>query len=509
MIKKTVVIMINSIKPAIKSHYIKIILTVSLIVIMGLIWRTEFKNLHTGYNEVLIEAEKPDKSFVPDFQKIENIVICAENSMSFETDLHHINIEIRIYDEDGAGLLYTLPAYDQSVHINGFTSTESTHFEGLPIVLEMGHKYYFDYTATDNNDNLIPEELSFLLYGAKKSTDYLSALLVLVVTLSLIYLIWNVNYSYKVFAIIWALLMVISLFFMPVTLSCDSDEKAYLADCYKQSSELLKLVATDSENNIYIKEFGIRNIGFVSYSVPLYRFWMDTEYGNSIADYKTSNLYKNHNNTFHLAQMPAVIMVSVARMMKCSYRMVLLSGWIINAFIAVVIAFTALKKVKNNSIRTIFYMVLLLPSTMSNFYSYSCKGIILSFCMLAVAIMLSWELTNKCGLKFVRALCIAVFGVLSAAINMNFSLIMNNGRSSLFSVIGRFDDLVYSSVINYVFYNEYFIVPIYMYLVLIIYCMIRKIKCLNADSDSKCDYYMLTYCSVLAITIWMHHLMSL
>lgn len=510
MIKKTIAIMKSSMKRALKTHYIRIILTISLIVIMGFIWRTEFKNLHTGYNELLIEAGNLESVFIPDFDQIDYIVICAENSKTDETDIKHINIEIRIYDEARANLLYELHAYDQSIHINGFTSTESTFFEGLPIALEVGQNYCFEHTATDAEGTIISEELSFLLYGEKKSSNRLSALLVLVVTLSLVYLIWNVNLSYKVFAMIWTLLMLISLFFMPVTLSCDLNEKAFFADCYKQSNELLGFETSDSENNTYIKEFGIRNMGFVSYSVPVYRFWMDTKYGNRVSDNKTSNLFENHQNTFYILQVPAVIIVSVARMMRVSYRLILLSGWIINAFIAALIAFVALKIVKDDSIRTLFSIVLLLPSTMSNFYSYSCKGIVLALCMLLISVITNWTKNNeKVNTKCISAVGAIAFGVLATAINMDHSLMMDKGSSAVLSVIGRFDDLVYSSVINYVFYNEYFIIPVYLFLLLIIYGIIVATRKPNADGDSKCNYYILTSCSVLAITIWMHHLMSL
>lgn len=486
------------------------ILTISLILVMGLIWRTEFKSLHTGYDEILIDVGNTDGFFIPEFDQIRNIVICAENSKVTETDITHIDIEIRVFDESCTDLLYLLQAYDQSVHINGFTSTESTSFEGLPMVLEKGQKYYFDYTATDDNGDLIPEELSFLLYGDSKSTNYLSAIYIFLLTLSLLYLIWNVNLSYKVFVVIWTLLMLTSLFFMPVTLSNDSNEKVYLADCYKQSNEILGFETADSENNTYIKEFGIRNMGFVSYSVPVYRFWMDSKYGNSISDNKTSNLFKNHNHTFNILQIPAVFLVSVARRMHLSYRLVLLSGWFINAFIAASIAFVALRSVKSDSIRTLLAIVLLLPSTMTGFYSYSCKGIVLSLCMLVLCLIVNHTITRKkISSKQITSVGAITLGILFLAINMDYSLIMEKGTPVFLSFIGRFDDLVYSSVINYVFYNEYFIIPVYLLLIVIVYGIIVSIRRQNVDIDSKCDYYMLTSCSVLAITIWMYHLMSL
>lgn len=502
--------MVDNIKQLIKTQHVRIILTLSLIIIMGLIWRTEFKHLHTGFDGISIESGNQSE-FVPDFEQVNNIVVCADGSNSNVRELEHIDIEVSIYEESQTVPLYTIYAYDQSIHVNGFTSTESTLFEGLPITLNTNQKYLFSYNATDQAGNAVSEELAFLMYGEKRSTSYLSAMMFFLLTLAFVYLIWNTKLSFRPIVILWILLMIVSLFFMPVVLSEDTSERTFLADCYDQSNVILNVDKSNKDNQVYIKEFGIRNIGYISYSVPVYRFWTDSEYGNSTADNKTSNLLVKHEDSFHILQIPAVFAMSIARRMDLSYRAVLLSGWILNTAIATFLFLLSIKLCRNSSVRTLLVMILMMPSTMTNFYSYSCKGILLALCMFIITIIMNRKLirdednTSKAFLFLVL-----LIGILGLIININFGMLYSTEAPLPISIIGQLDELLYSSVINYVFYNEYFIIPVYMFLALSGYYIIKTVKNKKTEIDyGAANYYILTSCTILSTTIWLHHLMSL
>lgn len=376
-------------KQQIKKNIIRILISLFIVVICALIWRTELKNVHSGYQEVYVVASESGGDFTASFDTVDHIVICAENTGYGTEDISGINITVAISETGSSDILYTLDAENLSVHVNGYTSTDGTYFSGLPINLTPGTSYHLAYYVTGVPEEAADMTLSFMLYGPKQSTNRASALFVAAVIVILLIVVWSKLSSYRSVVILWAAAMAMTLFVMPAVMSNNEVERQGFAQSYVGSGYLLGKETTNEDGYAYIEEDGIRNIGYVSYSVPILRFWSDDSYGNNLSTGIVSALFNAGKGSFNILQIPATLGISICRLSGASFKYIMVTGWLINAVISAVILAIALRISKDNEFGKFIKLLMFWPGVSMLLYSYTTRGIIFALLILVISIVRS------------------------------------------------------------------------------------------------------------------------
>ena len=116
--------------------------SVIILVFFALVWITEFCGKNYGYQEVCVKTKDDKAIFETSFETISHIVVCADDGKASSEDIRNAYILITITDEINQ---YKLECSGISIHRNGYTSAESSTFDGLPLSLVKGHKYNFQY----------------------------------------------------------------------------------------------------------------------------------------------------------------------------------------------------------------------------------------------------------------------------------------------------------------------------------------------------------------------------
>ncbi len=288
----------------------------------------------SGREEIIVEAGQ--ESFEASLSRIEAVIPC-NNDVKRQQLLDENGAEVTIVIRDAAGSeAARLTIADGELHTNGYNSTENLQAEGLPFTLEIGQTYYLEYEA--DCDGIPLTELSFALYGGEHRLPVLlGAALALLLCVLVIFRFCGASdgegCSARGYRLLWLALTGIFLISIP-KMNESASERTAFADAYAASNILLGKEAADADGYVYVEESGIRNMGYLSYSVPLHRFWSDWESGNRREEGKISSLYRTDRTgagSFTAFSFIDGALIALLRLWKAPYQLIYLSGRLLHA----------------------------------------------------------------------------------------------------------------------------------------------------------------------------------
>lgn len=365
----------------------KIVVFAILVIMLLIWWRVEYKDSVTGYHEQVVEAG--EKTFIASISDIRYIVMTNNDiSLKDRLDSEDVSVAITIWSDEGE--YYDAACIPFSIHTNGYTSTENTIFDNLPITLTEGRQYNIAYSA-QLSDGTSVDQLSFLLYSDYRSVDRYSFMLILLVSIIFALIIFT-PWKFEIrFTLIWALMLVLMMVIMPGLMTDRGHvseladfERTSFANSYAMSSGMLGKEKTDTDGYVYIEESGIRNMGYTTYRVPLIRFWLDNRYGSFRTEGQVSSLFKTDKG-LHLLSVPSAAAVMALRVSSVGYKGIIVGGWLTSALITFLLALIAMKIAPKYK-RFIGY-ILCLPSTLMMAMSYSGTGILIGIVLVIFAVV--------------------------------------------------------------------------------------------------------------------------
>lgn len=328
-----------------------------LVGILFLLWLyIAFYSAH-GYQEMLI----PDGTdrFTASFSRVSNIIPINEDvSRDARIEERETSLTIQFTDETD-GTVSQVDLSDCHLHTNGYTSTDNVHAQNLPLTLVEGHTYTVQYWAVCDGESV--EGLSLALYGDTVSYRWLQALILITVVIGAA-CVWQLLRSDRgmvpAMLVLWCSLYVLYLLGMPLQLR--TEEETAFARAYAVSNEMMDLEAEDENSNVYMDDIGLRNSGYLSYAVPLYRFWSHIG-----ADADTSRAatvtYQDDGARTPRTYVDAAA-ITVARRMGCAYPVVYLAGSLLTGLVGLLVLGILLARCKKSSTRMRVMTVATLPS---------------------------------------------------------------------------------------------------------------------------------------------------
>ena len=378
-----------------------------LAAIVIFLWEYLLIEPQTAWNEIIVESGcGGDLSFTASFPQISAIIPNNENPLIEEMlEEEHISVAVQILRQDGslAGMAY---GEDVPVHTNGYISTESCQLAGLPIALNVGEEYTLHYEAVYKETGL--PNLSFALYGTPTKLwkfgrgIALAAALLCIVLFSLV---WEEDRTarYIWFPIAWILLAIPYLWTMP--LEQHDGEASHFARAYQlataqkstgndlHSSENLTSVAETADilsayTPVQVEESGLRNMAYLSYSVPLYRFWTDRQYGNVLTQGMTGSQFLTPSADLDPGILLRAAAIAAVRRFSFPYQAIYLSGALLTGIIAILWMILILSRLRADHKAVSLVMgIFLLPSFMRSIFYYSGNGILILSLILLVVLL--------------------------------------------------------------------------------------------------------------------------
>lgn len=354
-------------------------LCILLIVFFFLIWwRAVFYNENAGFEEAAVTDG--NTSFTAVFDTARYIVISNEDiSVADRLNQEMATVTVKISDHSGNEIARCI-SEPVSIHTNGFTSSDNSHFTDLPVQLKKGEVYHLSYKASLADGSPLTH-LSFMVYGDRLNSNKESLLVFGLMLLAILVSATATFLTNRRYIMIYLALMLSLVYMMPMLQS--DDEMEAFGNAYGYSSQILGKSSFDDQGNVYIDESGLRNMGYLSYSVPLKRFWTDYRYGNDHDQPFLTGLYRIRRPNFNLIQVPEILAVTIARMTDLPYQFILLSGWLVNSLLTGGILAAALHRLKSQKMAGEYLsMMFLLPSVMIATMSYTGTGILIALCAL-------------------------------------------------------------------------------------------------------------------------------
>ena len=345
-----------------------------------------------GREEIIVESGQT--SFTATMSEVAAVIPC-NNDTSLQEMLDSNGSDVRVIIQNEAGDTVTeVSAMDADIHTNGYNSTENLQMEGTCFSLEKGQTYTLQYEARCGDTELT--DLSFVLYGEEHKLPVLLAA-VLGLLICVIVIVRVCRCTVKGYRLLWLALAAVFLVSMPKTNEKSSERTAF-ANAYAASNLLLGQDAVDVNGYVYIEESGIRNMGYLSYSVPLHRFWSDWKSGNERETGKVSSLYQVRSGTAQPG--PSVLsyidggMIALARICRAPYQIVYLSGKLLHMLLCFLLfcgflsAWEKGMAAGNDSYAgyELLPALFLLPSMLQSAQSYSWCCIVISAVLLFVTI---------------------------------------------------------------------------------------------------------------------------
>lgn len=449
----------------------KILFSAVLLIFLVLWWRVAFYGEKPIHDE--IEISNDSMQFEPKFECINSIAVSNED-ISIANKLMNSKciITLTLVDESGNTIAKCM-SDGISVHTNGYTSIEDCDFTGLPVRLSLGHKYKVIYKAFMSDGSQL-DNLSFIFYGETHSSNKFTALLFLLSAMAGLIGIWNIDskkhrlYRYMMS---WIIVACVTIFIMPV-LESESETTAF-ANAYSQSGTWAGKQKCDADGYVYITESGIRNNGYMSYSTPVLRFWTDGLFG----DINTQNLasinYKCNPSQMNVFMYPEIIAISITTLWKSSYRVVMMSGWLVNMIITATIFFVTLLLVdKHENIKSLIQVIFLMPSVIISSMSYTAYGIMLALLFLLATMILCMCENGRKKRYIIPSIVIAAsmieyvvqvvfFDSIRQGINMYLGAALN-------TIFVRFDDMLNEFVLYDYFDRSNICFSAYIFIILIL-----------------------------------------
>ena len=343
-------------------------------------WRVIFYDQKTGYEEMAIEDGQT--SFTPAFDTV-HYIVAANNDTTLGDSTGKAAIQIDIQDDKGTTVAENI-SDGLDIHTNGYTSTESCNFSNMPIRLQKGSVYTIRYRA-QQTDGTELTHLSFLLYGTEQNTNKASLAVFLVMAIVIAGGFLCDKWKMGTYTILWLLLLLLTIGMMPQLQP--QDETTAFARAYGTSNAVLHKAVADADGYVYIDESGIRNMGYLSYSVPLKRFWTDWNYGNDRTSGQVSLLFHMDQSSIHITDIPQIMAITAARLLRLPYQMILLAGWLANGMVSILLLLAALRILKNHSAGQYYIMLLaMMPAVLISAASYTGMGIGIALCALYWAV---------------------------------------------------------------------------------------------------------------------------
>lgn len=288
----------------------------------------------SGREEILVEAGQG--SFQASLSGIEAVIPC-NNDVTRQELLDENGANVTIVIRNAAGeTAARLTIAGGEIHTNGYNSTENLQAEGLPFTLEKGQTYSLEYEA--DCEGIPLTELSFVLYGGEhKLPVLLGAAFGLLLCVLGIFLRCAApgGCSARWYRLLWLVLTGLFLISAP-KMNESASERTAFAEAYAASNLLLGKEAADADGCVYIEESGIRNMGYLSYSVPLHRFWSDWSSGNRREGGKVSSLYRmdraEEEGPSVLSYLDGAV-IALLRRIQAPYQMIYLSGKLLHALL--------------------------------------------------------------------------------------------------------------------------------------------------------------------------------
>ncbi len=289
----------------------------------------------SGREEIVVEAGQ--ESFQASLSRIEAVIPC-NNDVTRQELLDENGARVTIVIRDAAGeTAAELTIAEGDIHTNGYNSTENLQAEGLPFTLEKGQTYSLEYEA--DCEGIPLTDLSFALYGGEHKLPVLvgAAFGLLLCVLGIFrHCAAPGGCSARGYRLLWLALTGLFLISVP-KMNESASERTAFAGAYAASNLLLGKAA-DADGYVYIEESGIRNMGYLSYAVPLHRFWSDWSSGNRREEGKISSLYRM-DRTGAGQGGPSVLsyldgaVIALLRRIRAPYQLIYLSGKLLHALL--------------------------------------------------------------------------------------------------------------------------------------------------------------------------------
>lgn len=345
------------------------------------LWEYLLIEPQTAMAETIVESGcGGELSFTAAFPQIVSVIPNNEDpSIERMLEVEHISVAVQILREDGslAGMAY---GEDVPIHTNGYISTEACQLSGLPIELNVGERYTLKYDAVSGDRGL--PNLSFALYGGHKNLKQFGRGVILIAVLFCMGMFSLAFVGQRIaklfwFSIVWILLLVPYLWTMP--LEQHDSEASHFAGAYQLATGQQGNAAVLSNENtgndgdiVYIEESGLRNMAYLSYSVPLNRFWTDKEYGNVLTQGMTGTLYQEPAADRDPGMFLRAAAIRLARYMGVSYQFKYLSGALVAALVSLLLMNCILYLMTDDKDSVLLIMCLfMLPSFVRSVLYYS------------------------------------------------------------------------------------------------------------------------------------------
>ena len=432
------------------------------VLFLGLYWLLFLATMN-GAGEIIIEDGQ--NSFEAAFAHV-TAVVPANNNAALKELLDEkpsdICVQIRSAAGEPAAEIFISGA---DIHTNGYTSTENLQEEGGSFDLIPGERYTLEYTGVCDGTGL--ENLSFVLYADRQKLLWASGVLLFIAVLLAFAFARGLSggksniHSFLLIYLAIALLFGIS----SPKMNEETAERTAFANAYAVSSRILGREAEDDEGYVYVEESGIRNMGYLSYSVPLNRFWTDWANGNLRESGKISSLYRT-DGRMNALTIPDALMIAAARKAGASYQAVYLSGKVLNAllgFLLFALCLCVLSGRKQELL--LFSMFFLSPAMMQGLQSYQSYGL-----LAAAAFLLEVACLRTCrvSVEYVVIDLLSAGGILCGIIR----LVQSGGRlvdSVVCSLLESADRWCLGMAYGFCVNPESLRFPAYLMLVLLLY----------------------------------------
>lgn len=362
-----------------------------------------------GYQEMIVSSGQT--VFTADFAHINAVIPCNNNvELGQLLDDEPVSVSVQIYSVNGDKTA-EISEDGSYIHTNSYISTDQFVEEGVPFDLVPGGNYIIRYQASCGSVRL--DDLSFSFCGEYSRILRITGTAAMLCMFSGILLMaGTIIRGRKKFgkrlktteiltcSLIWMMTSGVFLISAPETIQSE-EERTSFSNAYAISSVLLDRPCADGEGNVYIEEEGIRNLGNLSYSVPLNRFWNNWRYGSSRTANKTSTLFQTDLKLVGngsddtdivsdysdyqvqvcsggLVTLINSLAVSAARVLRLPYQLIYLSGPVLNAIVVLLLYILCLQTAAGTAVEqeiVLIFMIFMMPSVIQGSFSYQGTGV--------------------------------------------------------------------------------------------------------------------------------------
>lgn len=315
-----------------------------------------------GYEEILIPVGT-EQVTMP-FSRISNILPIEEQVEEYaRVEENSVSLTITFTDV-ADGTVSQVSLENARIHVDGYTNVDNVQTPDLPLMLEAGHTYTVEYEAVCAEEPLVG--LAFSIYGDEISYLWMQSILLVVVLLGagcLFYFNHGGKHVVPTMLLLWCALYVLYLLSMPIKPQLQEEEQQAFGRAYAVSNEMLGLDTTDEDGNVYVDDINLINSGYLSYDVPLYRFW--SHIGSAAETTRAATVTYPDDGVLTPRTYLDAVAITAARRIGCSYSMVYLSGSLLVSIVVLAVFGIVLVRCRKESTRIRIMSVMVLPSVFS------------------------------------------------------------------------------------------------------------------------------------------------